>query len=197
MVIKTPIVKWAEMADDSPNRHKVMQEAWRCASARIADSDNPWEHICGPAGALIATCEQIGWHVPQWNKVETDDGRAYDLTTVRPSLVVDKAGESVERMLWHQSNHADHDNTTSERNWTEDMPWWSPSERSLMARTGRLQGQPGPWWLVPSGHRPDCTAQASRTQTIESAKLAMRDALARWCTGTVTALHIGTYATTN
>ena len=99
MVVKTPIAKWAEMAYAESSRHAVMKEAWKCASARIADSDNPWEHICGPAGALIATCEQIGWHMPQWNKVETDDGRAYDLTTVRPSLVVDKAGESVERML--------------------------------------------------------------------------------------------------
>ena len=104
----------------------IMQDAWKRASESIASHDNPWEHVRGPAGATIATYEEVNWHMYDWDKVTTDLGKDLRLSDVRLALILDHVGEAIDRMLWHKSEAAKQDRTGTEGDWENDAPWWYP-----------------------------------------------------------------------
>ena len=102
-----------------------MEKACCQAAAKIGDADDPWEHISGPAAAMIATIETVGWNMSNWHTVVMENCESINLCSCRPALVVTRIHEATERRLWHESEAAQED-TQATGDWRRDAPWWYP-----------------------------------------------------------------------
>ena len=133
MLTAAPVEKWACRAyAGTTASHVVMEKAWCQAAAKIGDADDPWEHISGPAAAMIATVETVGWNMSNWHTIVMEDGETINLRSCRPALVVARVNEATERRLWHESDAAQED-TQGTGDWKQDVPWWYPIREIINA----------------------------------------------------------------
>ena len=126
MLTAAPIEKCACRAyAGTTASHVVMEKAWCQAAAKIGDANDPWEHISGPAAAMIGTIETVGWNMSNWHIVVMDSGETINLCSRRFALVVARINEATERRLWHESEAAQED-TQATGDWRQDVSWWYP-----------------------------------------------------------------------
>ena len=59
-----PIVQWAKAVWDGLVPRDGMRCSWKKAMIQVAGADRPFGAICGPAGAMIASAQRIGWAIP-------------------------------------------------------------------------------------------------------------------------------------
>ena len=131
-LLTVPIQKWCLQAyDEDAERHDIQAKAWNNASAKANQTDDPWQAVSGPAGALIATLNEIGWSMVSWHEMVTHRGVRIDVTKARPTWVVQCAKDAVEVKLWHQSERAQQDLERNLDRPHEDAPWWEPLRKII------------------------------------------------------------------
>ena len=116
----------------------------RKAKGAAEDPDGSvWDNIRGPASALIATMESIGWRMSAPYACTTDTGITLNLKKQRPALILDYVEKAVERKVWHHSKMSEEDRIGKDWDYEGDVPWWYPlremanSKDTAMARAAR------------------------------------------------------------
>ena len=100
-----PIVQWArEVYGASKPRQERLADAWRASVGRVGLAQDPWKTITGPAGAVIATMDRVGWRLASWRHVHTSTGTSIDLQRTAPSEVKRRVIEATRQALLGQVN---------------------------------------------------------------------------------------------
>ena len=102
-----------------------MEKAWCQAASKIGDADDLWKHITGPAAAMIATIEIVGWSMSNWHTITMENCETIDMCICRAAIVVALINDATARWLWHESDAAKEDNQATD-DWRNDVPWWYP-----------------------------------------------------------------------
>ena len=77
-----------------------MTETYRdCKSKADATGDHNWNSVCGPAAAMIATCQRLGWRSSDGKVFQDDVGGSLDITLDPPKAFSNAARRSVSRLL--------------------------------------------------------------------------------------------------
>ena len=69
-------------------------------SVRLLQPCEVWRSVCGPASAMVASAQRIGWTICDATHLITDDGESLHLCSDPPAVVEKKVIESVRRWRW-------------------------------------------------------------------------------------------------
>ena len=119
------------MYDNESEIKKIAKQAWheaykkRCRHELEQDGKAPWDRVTGPASAVMATMDEIGWKMLSPTKANTDTGETVDFAKQRPHLISVKVAQAVERKVWHQARMSDEDKCL-QWDYQGNTPWWYP-----------------------------------------------------------------------
>ncbi len=99
---RLPIARWAEAVYSKWADRNAMRDAMERERTRLTRARRPWAAVRGPAGAVLATAERIGWRFVDAEHLVTDRGRLFDLTADPPCVVAREAHEAVARWRWRR-----------------------------------------------------------------------------------------------
>ena len=88
---------WAMAVWESWAPVKLLQVAICDAKKRLRGAKSVWAHVKGPAAALVATAQRLGWQVHTATQLLDDSGREVNLTLDSPCMVKGWATEAVWR----------------------------------------------------------------------------------------------------
>ena len=71
-------------------------------TVRLLQPSQIWKNVCGPASALVASAQRIGWTVCDGTHLITDEGESLHLCSDPPTVVETKVHESVRRWRWRK-----------------------------------------------------------------------------------------------
>ena len=98
-----PIKTWATAVWDGWASMSDMATAHRNAAARIRRAKtSAWGLVHGPATALVATCERLGWHSADGRTFTDDTGVTHDVALDPPQAIADAAARSCKRWCLKQ-----------------------------------------------------------------------------------------------
>ena len=96
-----PLVHWAEQVFDADAQKKaLMQRAWQRQIVRVGSTTNPWKAVAGPAGAVVATLQRIGWTSVSASAWATDTKQAVNLVGTPPVKVRRMVRKATTASLW-------------------------------------------------------------------------------------------------
>ena len=72
------------------------------AKKKLQGAARPWARVYGPAAAVLATAERLGWVVNDAFCFTTDEGRHLDITEDPPAVVKMLVTEAVTRWKWRR-----------------------------------------------------------------------------------------------
>ena len=90
-----PIVEWAKAIWDHLVDRDVMKVAWKAAMIKVGTSTNPFMVTAGPAGAMVASAQRIGWKSPSPSIMIDQGGNTLDLDLVCPIVIGQHAKEAL------------------------------------------------------------------------------------------------------
>ena len=142
-----PIQEWAIRVNRASYENNVpvlkqMSQAWEAHKRVLMTATDPWQHVCGPASATMATLIGIGWKPLSYKVWISDMKETLDLVNAIPYVVKQKINDAVERRLWHASSLAIDD----EEHWTpaacdeKDRPYWYPLRCVVLGNDKRVGG---------------------------------------------------------
>ena len=141
-----PIREWAIRVNkahyegDATTKHNMMQ-AWEAHKRVVLTAADPWNTVCGPASATMASLIGIGWKPLSYKVWHTDHGHVVDLTKTIPYQVKMLAYAAIFRRLWETSSLAAEDdvglaNSTNVGN----LPYLYPIRHVVLNTDPRLGG---------------------------------------------------------
>ena len=93
-----PFKMWAQAYSQTWQAHKVMAEAAEHAFKEvIVQNIAVWNKVHGPAGALIASANRIGWTIWQGRFIRTDEGASLDFWLDPPIVIAKEVEHAVRR----------------------------------------------------------------------------------------------------
>ena len=95
-----PIGQWAMAVWEGWETEAVMSRMIQHAKHKLGTAKNRWAAVCGPAAALIMTCERIQWKVKEAAVLVTDLGEELKLRRDPPIVVIKKCIAAVKRWRW-------------------------------------------------------------------------------------------------
>ena len=70
------------------------------AKQKLRKAKNPWSKVKGPAAAMVASCQRLGWTVVNSSELRTDQGDTLDLHADSPAAVKMEIIRAVKRWRW-------------------------------------------------------------------------------------------------
>ena len=92
-----PIHHWAVAVWDRLSTRDELADAWKAAMIGVAGAERPFNHVVGPASAMVASARRIGWSIPSPLAFIDSNGEHLDLSTVCPQIVMLKSKEALMR----------------------------------------------------------------------------------------------------
>ena len=90
------VLAWASLIWESRLNRADLRLAVHAAILRQDVAKSPWATVHGPAGALVATLDKIGWVVIDESRWQDDQGLVLDLELICPRALAKLAGRAVE-----------------------------------------------------------------------------------------------------
>ena len=75
----SPIGMWAQAVWHSWLPIRCLDRLARTAVNKLAEAKRPWVRVIGPATAMTASAQRLGWTVDNWCTLTTDVGRRLNL----------------------------------------------------------------------------------------------------------------------
>ena len=97
-----PIGDWAKAVWEGRLPRLTIAGMIARAKLKLVTNTNVWSATGGPATAVIATCERIGWTVIDSQHFRTDDGVVLDLVFDPLAVVVRHVRDVVVRWRWRR-----------------------------------------------------------------------------------------------
>ena len=69
-----PIGDWAASVWESWMPERAMERLAAKVKQKLRKAKNPWAKVKGPAAAMVASCQRLGWTVVNSTKLRTDQG---------------------------------------------------------------------------------------------------------------------------
>ena len=92
-----PIGKWAEGGWGEWLPRRAMTATVAKLSAKLTQVRSIWQHVRGPAAAMIASAWRLGWHIVSATELVTDAGRTLHLDLDPPAVVKAECVAAVKR----------------------------------------------------------------------------------------------------
>ena len=142
--IGLPVLEWAMRVnkahyEEDARAKQLHKNAWEAQQRIIFTADDPWQHVCGPASAVMATLRGINWVPRAYYEWETDDGRRINLHEQIPYFVRHVLNESITRQLWSTTTMYNND-TQKVGNKELDRPFWAPMRKVIFGNDPELGG---------------------------------------------------------
>ena len=93
-----PILEWSRAVWDGLVCDEDLRATWQRAMSVVAQADNSFRAVSGPAGAMVASALRIGWAIPSAFYFITRSGYKLSLRTECPAVVVQHALEDLRRL---------------------------------------------------------------------------------------------------
>ena len=72
------------------------------AKQKLRKAKNVWAKVKGPAAAMVASCQRLGWTVASSTELRTDQGETLDLCLDPPAAVKLEVVRAVKRWRWRK-----------------------------------------------------------------------------------------------
>ncbi len=96
-----PIRHWALAVWDSWFSQESLSSTFVAAKKKVQKAgDNMWKAVSGPATALVATIQRLGWTMESHSNIISDIGQPFDLLLDPPVVIARAAAEGVRRWRW-------------------------------------------------------------------------------------------------
>ena len=93
-----PIKQWATAFWDGPLEGAFLEEVLDAAARKLRSAaGSPWPLVAGPATAVIATAQRLGWEVRPGAQLRSDDGETWDMRVDPPAAIAVAVGRAVRR----------------------------------------------------------------------------------------------------
>ena len=96
------IGEWATAVWESWAKPWSMEAMVAKAKRKQDESKNPWATVCGPAGAMVASCRRLLWTVHGAMRLTTDEGKEINLEVDPPAMVKKEIVGAVQRWRWRK-----------------------------------------------------------------------------------------------
>ena len=97
-----PILYWARGVFDALAPPEVMQAIWRRAIVQVGLTSRPFDSVAGPCGGTVAAMRRLGWSMPNWFTLISEECHTFDLRVDAPDQVYVEAKQAYER--WYCFN---------------------------------------------------------------------------------------------
>ena len=77
-----------------------MERLIAVAKKKLRKAKNVWATVKGPAAAMVASCQRLGWTVIGSTEIRTDQGEVLDLLLDSPAAVKLEVTRAVKRWRW-------------------------------------------------------------------------------------------------
>ena len=149
------VLAWASLIWESRLNRADLRLAVHAAILRQDAAKSPWATVNGPAGALVATLDRIGWVVIDESRWQDDQGLVLDLELICPRALAKLAERAVERWTTRRlaAKHEELRSTSGDGHHCQaSFGGWSGE----MVPTGALDTEvcSRPWWSDPPLARP-------------------------------------------
>ena len=95
-----PIGDWTTAVWESWMTERAMERLVAKAKQRLRKAKNVWAKVKGPAAAMVASCQRLGWTVVISTELRTDQGETLDLHQDSPAAVKLEVARAVKRWRW-------------------------------------------------------------------------------------------------
>jgi len=96
------ILMWSMAAWERWYPLRMLDKLMQATIERLGPLHKLWSVVYGPAAAVYATADRIGWVMESATKIRLDDGSQLDLLMTSPAYVKTAANKAVERWRWKQ-----------------------------------------------------------------------------------------------
>ena len=95
-----PIGDWATAVWEGWMPERAMERLTALAKKKLRKAKNVWATVKGPAAAMVASCQRLGWTVIGSTEIRTDQGEVLDLLLDSPAAVKLEVTRAVKRWRW-------------------------------------------------------------------------------------------------
>ena len=95
-----PIGDWATAVWESWMPERAMERLTIVAKKKLRKAKNVWAKVKGPAAAMVASSQRLGWTVVSSTELQTDQGEVLDLLLDSPAAVKLEVARAAKRWRW-------------------------------------------------------------------------------------------------